>query len=1002
MDEDIPFSIEDFAERDEPGGGRIRQRSRRGLLGLIIVVVVLTLLSLGAISRFYTELLWFDEVGFKSFFLTRLSLQFAIVIVGWLFASAFAWINLRIASATQPPYSLSGLGAERGIQEDLRIRYREFVYPYRRWILLAVSVVLGVLVAGGLQRDYVSVILFRNAEQFGIKEPVFGRDAGFYVFKLPLLEQLAVYAWTVLVLTSVLVAVLYYLNGSIDLQAVVGERITRAAKTHLSVLLAGLACLQAYRYWLDRFKLLYSDRGVVTGASATDVKASLPAYNLLIVISLLVAILLVANIFRRGWALPVVSVGIWILVQLLGAGIFPAFYQRFAVQPNEFVREQEYIARNIEFTRYAYGLSGIELARYEPSRDLNFTKVSQTRADSSVRLWDPTVGQDIYNQLQSFRGYYLFTDVDIDRYQLSGEKRAVLISTREIDVDRLPSQTWINRHLQFTHGYGVVISAADTAAPDGRPLFLSEDMPVKLTKELATDDSEVTLTVPQIYYGDKPPGYSYAIVKTTQREFDFPQSGDQEVTVAYQGNGGIPLRNLMTRAAFAMRFGDINLLLSRQLTPESRIIIRSHIRERISAAFPLLVFDADPYPVLVNGRVMWVQDAYTATDRFPYSQKLDAARVDRGPEIVTERLPRNSEFRVIPDTNYVRNSIKVVIDAYDGTITLYVVDPNDPIIRAYQKAFPSLFTPLSDAPAPLKEHFRYPEELFRIQSNMFRVYHVTDPRVFYNQEDKWQVPERSMRNVQSQQRLPLEPYYTILKDPRDNRDYFYIIQPFTPQGRPNLLGFIIANSDPDRYGEIIAYSLPTDRLVDGPEQVMARINQEPRISQELTLLDQRGSRVVFGNLIVLPLAGDLLYVQPVFIQPEDSQLPTLQRVIVVYKDRAIMRECAAAALLDALDRPGQSPTRCPKGAATSTGDVSGEVSVTQPRESLSQQGPTGSAAAPGAGGLSLSQALNNAARAYDEAQAALRQGDLGTYQRKVEEMKQWIEEARSLQAQRSQ
>ncbi len=993
--DDISSLFEDFSEPEEPAMPPPRRRSRRWLL-VAALLLLLILLSAGSAARFYTDVLWFREVGFASFFFTRLRLQVLAVVVGGIVAAGFIWFNLRIAFSAQPPYSLAQLRRSRGMQEELRLRYREFIYPHRGRVVVAVAVAIGFMVASGLHRLYESVILFLNAEDFGVREPVFGRDAGFYVFKVPLLEHLGSYVWTLALLTVLLVAVIYYLNGSIDLETRVGERITRPAKTHLSLLLAAIAVVQAYRYWLDRFHLLVSDRGVVTGASATDIKASLPAYNLLIVISLMVAAILVANIFRRGWALPVVSVGVWLLVQVLGVGIFPAFYQRFAVQPNEFVREEEYIGRNIEFTRYAYGLSDISLARYDPSRDLTFASLVGSGADNSVRLWDPAVVRDVYNQLQSFRGYYTFTDVDVDRYEIDGEKRTVLVATREIDLERLPSQTWINRHLQFTHGYGVAMSIADGAAPDGRPSNLIQDMPTKILPGISAAGEELTLTVPQIYFGDRPAGSAstYMVLGTTQPEFDFPGAGEREATTRYSGKGGVPVAGLATRAAFAMRLGDMNLLISRQITSDSRIVIRPDVRQRVHDAFPLLMLDADPYPVVADGRVVWIQDAYTVTDRFPYSQKLDAVRVDRGPEVITERLPRNSQFRFTPQANYVRNSVKAVVDAYDGSVTLYVVDPTDPIVRAYQRAFPDLFTPASEAPASIREHFRYPEELFRIQANMFRIYHVTEPRVFYNQEDKWQVPERQVRNAQAQAKLPLEPYYTVLKDPKDGRDSFFIIQPFTPQGRPNLLGFILANSDPDKYGEIIAYALPTDKLVDGPEQVMARINQDPPIAQELTLLDQRGSRVVFGNLLVLPVAGDLLYVQPVFLEPEDTSLPTLQRVIVVYKERAVMRDCAAAALLDALDRPGQPPSGCPQGAATTISSLAGLGGAASGGAGPAPaEGPPTPSATP-----TVALALENAAKAYDEAQAALRQGDLAGYQRKVEEMRRWIEEARKAES----
>lgn len=965
-----------------------RKRLSRRPLFVLIIVIAATVLSAGGVARFYTDLLWYREIGFTQFFVQKLWLQVVAVAAGWAIASAFLWVNLRLAAQGRPPYALSGL-RERGVLDELRLRYREFLEPYKNVVVGIAAVLAGVILAAGLRDLYPEIIFFVNAQDFGIADPVFNRDAGFYVFRVPLLSRGTEYFWVLLIITLLLCAAFYVLNGSIDPSAVIGERITKRAKVHLSILLAGLALLQAGRYFFDRFDLLNSDRGVVSGASATDINATLPAYNLLIAISMVVAAVLIVNVFRRGWALPVASVGIWILVQFLGVEVFPSLYQRLSVQPQEFVREEEYIRRNIEFTRYAYALSDIGVERYFPSQNLTFERISSEGLDASLRVWDSEVTEDVFNQLQALRAYYSFTDVDVDRYQFDGSTRAVMIATREIDRSQLPSQTWVNRHLQFTHGYGVVVSGADVAAEDGRPRFYMQDLPPKTMGGPAGGSEELTITVPQIYYGDRPSTAlgEYVIVKTTQPEFDFPRGDAPEVTFQYDGGGGIPLSNGLRRLAFALRFGDLNPLISRQITPESRLIFRTDVQERVNEAFPFLILDYDPYPVIVDGRVKWIQDAYTFTTRFPYSQKLDAARVDRGPEIVTERLPRNSTFRLVPDTNYVRNSVKAVVDAYDGTVDLYVVDDNDPVVRALRRGFPSLFRDGSEMPESLRRHLRYPEELFRIQANMFRIYHVTDARLFYNQEDKWQVPERTVRTGQGQQKLPLEPYYTILKDPRDGRDSFFIIQPFTPQGRPNLLGFILANSDPDRYGEMIAYALPPDRLTDGPEQVTARINQDPEISQELTLLDQRGSRVLFGNLLTLPVAGDLLYLQPVFLVPEDTALPTLQRVIVVYKDRAVMRGCVAAALRDALS-PMDRETACVQGPAT--GIAAGEAPV-EAREGIE----TGRANEQAPPAVTSRDALANAARAYDEAQAALRRGDLAEYQRKVDEMKRWIDEARA-------
>jgi uncharacterized membrane protein (UPF0182 family) len=992
-----------YDEAEEPQiGSRTPRRRRPGVSFVVLIfglVVAYILAANGA--RFYTEYLWFKEINFTDFFLKRIVLQYGLVAGGFLIGFSILLANVRVAARSKPAYSPVAIG-QQSLVDDLRTRYRESLEPYIRRIAALVSLAVAFLLAIGLRHQYEKLLFFLYGEDFGINDPVFSKDAGFYVFRVPFLNLVASYARVLLVLTAILVLLIYWLNGSIEQRAVFAERVTRAARIHVSLLLATLAVVQAFIYYLRRFELLNSEMGVVTGASATDLRARLPAFNLLILISLIVAAILILNVFFRAWMLSVPALVLWIVVQLIGVGVFPDLYQRFAVQPQEFVREQEYISRNIEFTRYAYALSDIKLNSFEPSGGLKYETLLESDPVNVFRLWDPPVTQDILNQLQSLRGYYTFTDVDVDRYEIDGKKRLVFIATREIDQSRLPSMTWVNRHLQFTHGYGVVWTLGDAASEDGRPAFLIQDLPPRITSGLGAPTEELTLTIPQIYYGDRPRETlgGYSIVGTTQPEFDFPQPQGTEAAFRYDGKGGVPLGSLLRRAAFAIRFGDANFVISRQITSESRVIFRNDVRQRVFYAFPHFILDYDPYPVIVDGRIKWVQDAYTYTTNFPYSQKLDAHREDRGPEIITGRLPKNSMFQFVPDTNYVRNSVKAVVDAYDGTVTFYVVDNTDPIIRVFRKAFPSLFKDVSEAPEALTTHFRYPEELFRIQANMFRIYHVTSPRSFYNQEDKWQIPERGTRDgqgqgAQRQQKLPLDPYYTVWRDPEDGTDSFVMIQPFTPQGRPNLLGFMIAGSDGEKYGRLIAYSLPADKLTDGPEQVSARINQDPAISQELTLLDQRGSRVVFGNLLTLPLAGDLLYVQPVFLEPEDTKLPTLQRVIVVYKDRAIMRSCLAAALRDALVGDGRV-SECAQGAATPLNLGRQPAPGAAPATGAEAGGlPPGIAGAGAPQPTGVGEALANATRAYEEAQEALRRGDLAEYQRKIDEMKRWVDQARN-------
>ncbi|RIK05697.1 MAG: hypothetical protein DCC49_12285 [Acidobacteria bacterium] len=986
-----------IVETDAQPPGPPRRRWPFVLVAAFVIVFIFG----RSIAVLYTDLLWYKEVGYGSVFWRQVGAQAYLVAIFGVVVFAAVFVNMLIAHRARAVYPATA-ARRTSPQEEILFRYREHASPHFKKAALVVAGLIGLVLGFAARGIYKEWLLFSNSVPFGIDDAVFGVDNSFYVFKLGFLRAVIDRLFGLMILTLFVTLVVYFLEGGIRFAAPVGKRVSSAVKVHLSVLFAVLALIQAASYWLQRYELVFSSRGVVTGASATDIKATLPALNLLVAISLVVAILLVANIWRRGWALPVVALGMWFVVQLIGVGIFPALYQRFAVQPQEFAKESEYISRNIEGTRQAYAIDRAELKSFSPTQSLTYPDAVAGDVGSSTRLWDPAIANDAYAQVQALRGYYVFPDSDIDRYRIGDRNVLSVVAARELARDRLPAQTWVTRHLQYTHGFGLVISDATVAAPGGRPGFVMSDIPPRVPPELTS--SALTLTRPQIYFGESGTSTStqdFVVVKTTEREFDFPRGGEGEATTEYSGAGGVPLTGFIAKAAFATRFGDPNLVLSTQITEESRLMFRMDIKDRVKTSMPFLELDSDPYPAIVDGKVLWIQDAYTVSSRYPYSQTLDAVRIDRGTERITDYLDEKSDLKHLSNANYVRNSVKATIDAYDGSVKLYVVDETDPVIKSYEKIFPDTFTPLSEASPSLRAHFRYAEDFFRVQSSMYRVYHVTDERTFYNQEDKWQVPERSQRVGTSGavRKEVLAPYYTMLRQPGESQDSFVLVQPFTPQGKPNLLGFLVGNSDPDRFGQMTAWSFPKDRLLDGPETVTAKFNTDPEIAPELTLLDQRGSRVRYSSLLTLPVAGDLIYVQPVFVNAEDVNLPTVQRVIVAHKTRVVMRECTAAALADVLaDPPNPTKTPCPQGAATPFDDAGAGGAPQRPPSSSTQPGgqPSGVDSQPGSD--AYQQALLNAQRAYDEAQAALRAGNLALYQQKVDEMKRWIDEARKVQA----
>ena len=948
---------------------RRRARRVRGRVWLAIVVAVLfvVLLSLRAVAGIYTDYLWFGEVHLTSVWRQVLG---AKVVLALLFSVVFflvLWGNLLIADRLAPPFRPAGP------EEEVVERYHQMVGSRQGLVRIIVTLLFTLIAGPGVAGQWKTWVLFRNHVSFGLKDPQFHRDIGFFVFQLPFYKFLVDWAFTMVIIVLIVTAVAHYLNGGIRLQAAAAlQRVTPQVKAHLSVLLAVLALLKAIGYWLQRYELDYSTRGVVTGATYTDVKAQLPAIKLLIAISIIAALLFLVNIRQRGWVLPVIGVGLWALVALVVGVAYPAFIQNFKVKPNEASRERPYIARNIAATQAAMNLtaSTVTVNNFQYATSLTQQDLAaNSQTIRNVRLWDANDVLQSYVQLQGFRQFFGFPGVDVDRYQIGGQVTQVWLSGRELQQSGV-ANSWVNRHLIFTHGYGVVVSPTNADTPNGDPQFVVKDLPP------VSSPGAPEVTQPAIYYGENLSGY--AVVDTDQNETDFPQQGGDH-TSRYAGKGGVRLGSVFRRAAFALRFGDINPLISGAVRSSSRVIYIRDIRDRVHKAAPFLLYDGDPYMVVANGRLQWIQDAYTATSRYPYAQ---GANVDR----VTGDMHTNF--------NYARNSVKVVIDAYDGTMTFYAWDPSDPLLRAYRKAFPKLFTDRSEMSPALLSHLRYPEDLFRVQTNMYGLYHVNDPNSFFRRTDQWDIAQDPGSGEIAQSNTTtatavgingvpvkaprMDPYYLLMRLPNEQQETFLILEPFVPtagadESRKNLTAFMVAKSDPSDYGRLETFVMPRDLQVDGPGQINSRINQDPTFSPTISLLNQSGSKVIAGNLLVIPVNQSLLYVRAYFVTATANQLPELKEVAVVYAGQVKV----AATLKDALNAlfggGAQTQEARPSGGVTTIPTPGG---VTTPTTAPNVQ-----------------QLLSQAKQACDAAEAARKSGDLATYQNDVTQCDSLLDQA---------
>jgi len=893
---------------------------------IIGVVLILAYIILNTLKSIYVDWLWFDGIGYRTVYSKVIGTQ------AWLFLGGAGLFLVYFAGnayyAARPILRTPALGLDETEAAGLRRVYL--------LALIAGSVFLA-LIFGTIAATHWDIILvYLNGQSFGIEDPQFGRDIGFYVFDLPALRF--IYGWLmgVAVITTLTVAGLYLFRF-----LMLGDVTeSRQSRVHLSLLLLVIVALFVGRYWLDRFDLNFSDAGAVFGATYTDVHARLPFIYVSMALAAATGVALLATTFGRSVMVPIGTAVAWAFVATVGGGLYPASVQRFTVQPNELDRERQYIVRNIEATREAFGLSEIEERPYPAEAEVSRSELDANQGTvNNIRLLDVRPLLDTYGQIQTFRPLYEFLDVDVDRYEIDGVNRQVMIAARELSSDRLPAdaRSWVNQRLQFTHGYGVVMSPVNEVVQEGLPTFFLQDIPVR---------GKLEVTRPEIYYGEQPD--HYVIVKTTAEEFDY-QTGETIAQTVFEGDGGASLGSIINRLAFAWEFGDLNMLISSSLKSDSRVLFRRNIQQRVEAIAPFLDLDEDPYLVLADGRLFWIQDAYTTTDRYPYSQPAPAGY------------------------NYIRNSVKVVIDAYDGETMFYLVDDDDPIIRTYEKIFPELFTPLDEMPESLRVHLRYPEDLFLAQLNNYRIYHITDPVARYNQEDVWNIPTELFGESSSP--IPVEPYYVIMKLPGEADEEFVLIMPLTPARRQNTIAWVAARSDGDDYGKLVTFRFPTDSLVFGPQQIESRIDQDPGISSQISLWNQSGSRVIRGNLLMIPIGNGNMFVEPIYLQAETSQLPELKRVVVVNGNRIAMEPTLEESIAVVF---GERASSLPTGGSSSTQPTpTSEIATPTPTQTNGTPPTTTPTPLP----LSddVAELARQAEDAFERAQAALQNGDFATY-----------------------
>jgi len=848
--------------------------ARRWTLYAVVAAGALFLVLLGGGARLYTDWLWFQSLGYSSTFVTIILSDLGLRIAVGLLFFAFIFVNLLLTRKVVLEQGHVTLQHENVIQlQDI---------PWKQILnnriltlfFLAVSAVLAYMFSLSVAGDWVLLQKFLNPASFGVADPIFGRDVGFYVFTLPLhIFLFNILFWSGIV-TILFVGIAYFISN--PFQGLRGLFANGRVRVHLSGLLAFVLLVQAWGYLLQQYLLLYSPRGVVFGPGYADINGTLLAYRVLLILAVLAAAAVIANIFLRRSGVLVYAVGGLIVVSLVLGSAYPALLQRFVVVPNELARETPYIEHSIAFTRKAYNLDQVEREAFPAGRTVGLDAIqANDETTDNIRLWDRQPLQASYAQLQQIRTYYELKNVDVDRYTINGVYRQVMLAGRELDQSRLPeqAQTWVNQRLIYTHGYGVAMSPVNEVTREGQPVFLIKDIPPKT-------DTDIHLERPEIYFGEATD--NYVIVNTNQLEFNYPEGEANVHTTHSAADSGVVLGPILKRLAFAVSLGDYRLMLSTDVRPDSRILYYRNIRERVPKLAPFLTFDQDPYIVVNGGKLYWLWDAYTMTNMFPYAEPFQG---------------RN---------NYIRNAVKVVVDAYTGDVNFYVAEPEDPLIQSFARIFPDMFKGMDEMPDGLRPHVRYPVDLFKVQAEMYTTYHMQNAAIFYNREDKWSLPTEAV----GQERVPVEPYYTIVRLPGEEDPEFVLIMPFTPHGRENMIGWMAARSDGEHYGNLLVYEMPKASLVYGPMQVEARINQDQYISQQLTLWENRGTQVIRGNLLAIPIEDSLLYIKPIYLQAGEGRMPELRRVVLLHGERVVFEPDlprALAAMFGTLGAPGAAP-----------------------------------------------------------------------------------------------
>ncbi|WP_419197635.1 UPF0182 family protein [Microbispora hainanensis] len=908
------------------------------LLAVVAIVVLLLVFS-----GIYTDYLWYDSVSFSSVFSTMLVTQVVLFIVGAALMIAIVGGNMVLAHRTRPMFGPGMFGAPQGAD-----RYRVALDPHRRLVFLIGMGVLALFTGSSTAGLWKTWLQFVNRTPFNEKDAQFGLDLSFFVFTMPFLRMLLNFLFTAVILSIIAATIVHYLYGGFRISSPGGVHATRAARAHLSVLLGVFVLLKAAAYWLDRYSLVFSDRGKTFGASYTDVHAVLPAKGILAVISLICALIFFAGVIRPGGMFPGVAFGLLVLSAVLIGTVYPSLVEQFQVRPNQQSKEQAYIQRNIDATRKAYGVDTAKVTEYSAKTDTD-ASVLQTEASAipGMRLLDPSLLSPTFQQKQQIRGYYQFPEqLDIDRYPVDGKPRDTVVAVREIGRPPEGQRNWINDHLVYTHGFGFVAAPGNKVDSSGLPVFSERDIPP--VGDLG--DYE-----PRIYFGENSPDYSIVGGPKSARpiELDYPQQGqagaDQnntgQVNNTYEGKGGVSIGNFFRRLLYAVKYGETNLLLNSNINDESRILYNREPVQRIQQVAPFLTLDRDPYPAVVDGRIVWIVDAYTTSDSYPYSERksLESLTTDvQSSRLGVPQVPRD-------EINYIRNSVKATVDAYDGTVTLYAWDESDPVLKTWEKAFGGVVKPASQITPGLRAHLRYPADLFKAQREILTSYHVTDANAFFSGQDFWKVPEDPATGKSKQ-----PPYYVTMKMPGSETERFSLTTTFVPNQRQNMAAFMAVDataSGPNPPLEIL--QLPSTTAIQGPPQAQNLFESNTTVSTELNLLRGGGTDVLYGNLLTLPFGGGLLYVEPVYIQPRaetSGKYPTLRRVLVLYGEKV-----------------GFGPT-----LSNALEQVFGGTVATPPDQTPDQTAnqPPGQVTPPESTSA-LTSALDRAQQAYDDSQKAL-------------------------------